>query len=348
MKKINLDSFARLLAKSAAWMLTGGVIVCGSSAFAQEAGQLSPSAASSTFSQAASQTGRQSGSNPNGPLTAVPDDFSNLRLAPGFFLNVSVYDEPEFTTQVRVDEKGDISLPLLGTIHVAGKTIPEAQKEIQDKFRTAQILKDPQVTVNVEQYVSSNVTVLGEVQSPGRIQMLAPHSLLDVIGMAGGETNLAGDTIQVESPSEHGSTFHVYHYARGREENEARNVFVKPGDIVTVKRAGVVYVLGAVNRPGGYVMQEDGALNVAQALSLAMGTTMQAKISGIRVVRHDQNGNITEIPVAYKDIVGGKEKPLELEAQDIVYVPVSKLKSVFTAGSSIVGQTGAATIYAVK
>jgi polysaccharide export outer membrane protein len=342
-----MDNIARLLTNSMLCAALTGLATYAMPASAQQAAPMAP-ASSSSFPQSGSQPAHQSGSTANGALTAVPDDFSDLRLAPGFLLNISVYDEPEFDTHVRVDEKGDISLPLLGSIHVAGKTIPEAQKAIQDKFRAAQILKDPQVTLNVDQYVSSSVTVLGEVQSPGRIQLLAPHNLLDVIGMAGGETNLAGDTIQVENPSESGNTVHVYHYARGRDENEARNVLVKPGDIIRVKRAGIVYVLGAVNRPGGYVMQEDGALDVAQAISMAMGTTMQAKIGGIRVVRHDQNGNITEIPVAYKDIVGGKEKPLQLEAQDIVYVPVSKLKSVFTAGSTIVGQTGAATIYAVK
>lgn len=322
-------------------------LLCAVPALTQQAAPASSGAASS-FPLGNNQPPRTSSAAASSPLTSVPDDFSDLRLAPGFYLNVAVYDEPEFNTHVRVDEKGDISLPLVGSIHVAGKTIAEAQNDIQNRFRTAQILKDPQVTLNVEQYVSSSITVLGEVQSPGRIQLLAPHSLLDVIGMAGGETNLAGDTIQVETPAENGNTFHVYHYTRGREENEVRNVLVKPGDIVTVKRAGVVYVLGAVNRPGGYVMQEDGALNVAQAISLAMGTSMQARIGGIRVVRHDQNGNLKEIPVPYKDIVSGKDKPLQLEAEDIVYVPVSKLKSVFTAGSTIVAQAGAATIYAVR
>jgi polysaccharide export outer membrane protein len=315
---------------------------------AQQASPADAGGPISTFSSRSdAQAAKGAYSLPNGPLTVVPDDFSDLRLAPGFLLGVMVYYEPELTTHIRVDNEGNIDLPLIGSIHVAGKTLADATKEIEDKFRSAQILKDPQVTLNVEQYVSASVTVLGEVQVPGRIQLLAPHSLLDVIGMAGGETNLAGDIIQVESPGPNGTSFHEYHYARGQDGNEIRGVLAKPGDIITVKRAGIVYVLGAVNRPGGYVMQEDGTLNVAQAVSLAFGTTLQAKIGGMRVVRRDANGNTSDIPIAYKAIVDGKDTPLQLKAEDIVYVPVSKLKTAFTAGATIIAQAGAATIYAV-
>lgn len=294
-------------------------------------------------------------------LTAIPDDFTSLRLASGVLLNVNVYDAPEFTTQVRVDEQGNINIPVLGDLHVAGETVAEAQKAIVARFRTAQILTNPQVTLNVLQYAGANVAVLGEVQTPGRFQMLAPHKLIDVLGMAGGETNLAGETIEVEGPSssdpgnaggpgkEAGSpVIRTYHYVRGTDTHPLESAMVSPGDTVRVPRAGVVYVLGAVFRPGGYVMQEYGALNVAQAVSLAQGTLMQAKIGSIRVVRHQPDGTLKEIPIDYKAIMDGKQTPLQLEAQDIVYVPVSKIKSVFTAGGSIVGQAGAATIFAAK
>jgi len=245
-----------------------------------------------------------------------------------------------------VNDKGDVVLPLIGAVHVAGETVGAAQAEVQKKYRDAQILKDPQVTLNVMQYPNSNVMVLGEVQSPGRYPMLSPHSLLDVVSMAGGETNLAGDTIQVEAKDGH--TLRTFHYVRGEEESALQNTSIDPGDTVRVLRAGIVYVLGAVYRPGGYVMQENGSLNVAQAVSLAQGTLLQARIGGMRVIRHEPDGTLKEIPVSYKDIMKGKNPPLELEAQDIVYVPVSKVKSVFTSGQSIVGETSSAAIFAVK
>jgi polysaccharide export outer membrane protein len=261
---------------------------------------------------------------------------------------MSVYDEPELSTQARVDDKGNIVLPLIGPIHVAGKTVGEAQSEVREKYLAAQILKDPQVTLNVLQYPNSNVMVLGEVQTPGRFAMISPHSLLDVIGMAGGETNLAGDTIQVEGSAADGHVVRTFQYVRGEDESSLRNAVVDPGDTVRVQRAGIVYVLGAVNRPGGYVMQENGALNVAQAVSLAQGTLMQAKIGGMRVIRRQPDGTLKEIPIAYSGIMKGKGAPLELQAQDIVYVPVSKIKSIFTGGANIVGETSSAAIYAVK
>jgi polysaccharide export outer membrane protein len=301
----------------------------------------------STFSSSSGNQNSKPGSLTNsGSLSAIPDDFPNLRLTSGVLLNVLVYDEPELTTNIRVDDQGNISLPLIGSVKAAGKTLTDLQVLIEDKYRSAEILKNPQVTLNVVQYVGANVIVIGEVQTPGRLQMLTPHSLPDVIGMAGGETNLAGDTIEVETQGKDGSRSHLYHYVRGEDNNQLHDVMVNPGDTVRVKRSGVVYVLGAVFRPGGYVMQEDGSLNVAEAVSLAQGTLMQAKIGGIRVIRRQSEGTLQEIPIPYKLIMDGKEMPLKLEAQDIVYVPVSKMKSVFTSGASIVGQTGSAAIYA--
>lgn len=321
-------------------------LMAASPALAQQS--LLPNADGSNSTFGVSPRTRPASSVGTGPLTAIPDDFAEMRLNPGVLLSVTVYNEPELTTQARVDQQGNIILPLLGAIHVRGETMAEAQRAVQDKYVSAEILKDPQVTMNVLQYVNSDVMVLGEVQSPGRYPMLAPHSLLDVIGMAGGETNLAGDTIQVEGAAKKASDVRTYNYIRGEDEGSIRNAMVSPGDTIRVKRAGVIYVLGAVYRPGGYVMQENGSLNVAQAVSLAQGTLMQAKIGSIRVVRREADGTLIEIPVKYKKVMDGKYPPLELQAQDIVYVPVSKVKSIFTAGANIVGETSSAAIYTVR
>jgi polysaccharide export outer membrane protein len=287
------------------------------------------------------------GSNMETPMVTVPEDFATLKLGPGFLLNISVYGEPDLSGQVRVDDEGNISIPFLNQIHVGGGTIAEARDKIQQKFRDRAILKNPQVSVNVEQFPTSGVTVVGEVQSPGRVELLSPHSLLDVIGLTGGETAQAGDEIELKranAPSGT-ATSTVYKYSRGSNGDSIRDVMVHPGDTVIVKRAGIVYVLGAVNRPGGYPMQEDGKLNVAQAISMAMGLGMQARTSGLRVVKHGEDGKLIDVPVSYNRMMNGKEAPMELEAGDIVYVPVSKVKAVFNTSSSLIGQTASATIY---
>lgn len=284
------------------------------------------------------------------PLMTVPEDFAGLKLAPGFLLNIMVYDEPDLSAHVRVDNDGNIYLPFLKTLHVGGDTVAQAQQRIEEGFRSGGILKNPQITIDVEQFATTSVTVMGEVSNPGKVELLAPHSLLDVIGMTGGETTLAGNEIEVKRPNEDGdgATSKTYHYSRGDDGGAIRGVMVRPGDTVIVKRAGVVYVLGGVNRPGGYAMQESGELNVAQAISLAQGLALQAKVNGLRVVQRDKDGNPVEVPVSYNKIMSGKEKPLQLAAGDIVYVPISKTKAVLSSTTTLIGQTAAASIYVAK
>ena len=290
----------------------------------------------------------QNNPTPQNPLMTVPEDFAGLKLAPGFLLNIIVYDEPDLSARVRVDKEGNINLPFVKTIKVGGDTVAQAKQRIEDKFRGDGILKNPQITIDVEQFATTSVTVMGEVQNPGKVELLAPHSLLDVIGMTGGETTLAGNEIELKRPVDGAMQSTTYHYSRGDDGSAIRDVMVNPGDTVMVKRAGVVYVLGAVNRPGGYTMQENGELNVAQAISLAQGLVMQAKVNGLRVVQHDKQGNPIEIPVSYNKIMNGKEKPIQLAAGDIVYVPISKTKAILSSTTTLIGQTASASIYTAK
>ncbi|MGA2167206.1 MAG: polysaccharide biosynthesis/export family protein [Terracidiphilus sp.] len=288
---------------------------------------------------AAAKAGMQTG------LTAVPEDFSKLKIAPGFLLDVEVYDEPDLSGQLRVGDDGDVTLPFAGAVHVAGSVPAEAQRKIQESLRAAEILKNPQVRLNVVQYEPAMVTVLGEVNSPGRLQMLVPHSLLDVISFAGGETQLAGGEIQVRHEEAGQVTTTKYHYGRSGNGDTISGITVHNGDTVIVPRAGIVYVLGAVNRPGGYLMQEDGKLDVAQALSLAMGATLLAKTGEMHIIRRKADGTFVEFLASYKDITNGKATPPQLQAQDIVYVPNSRIKTLFSDTQNILSAAATATIY---
>jgi polysaccharide export outer membrane protein len=277
----------------------------------------------------------------------VPEDFSKLTLGSGFLLSMTVYDMPEISGELRVDDSGNVEVPLAGELHVAGMTLPQAKLAIQQKLSDSQILKNPKINLDVVQYAGNNVTVLGEVGSPGRLQLLAPHSLSDVIGMVGGETQLAGDTIEVRKMVDGAVQVQQIKYSRSSGNTDDIKAFiVNPGDTISIPRAGIVYVMGAVNRPGGYVMQEDGQLNVTQALSLAYGTTINAAVGSIRIIRKDTEGKLHEIPVPFGDITKGKKEPIVLQAEDMVYVPVSKTKTVFTSGMGIMTSTASALIYA--
>jgi polysaccharide export outer membrane protein len=220
---------------------------------------------------------------------------------------------------------------MVGRVHIADLTLDQATAKIAASLRDAKILNDPQVNLDVEEYAGREITVLGEVHSPGRIELLAPRHLDDVIALAGGETEYAGNTIEIRHEGDVTPQSESIHYSRSIDNRILSDTVVVPGDTVTVKRAGIVYVLGAVNRPGGYLMQEDGELNVTQALALAYGTTMPAAVGSMRLIRKNDDGRVEEIPIPYRDMVKGKVAPLHLQAQDVIYVPVSKVKEAFTA-----------------
>ena len=281
------------------------------------------------------------------PLTAVPEDFSKLKIAPGFLISLQTFDEPALSGVFRVEDDGNISLPLAGVVHVAGFSNIEAQHAIEDRFTSLGILKHPQVIVAIQQYAPFIVAVVGEIARPGRLEFIAPHSLLDVITQAGGETPLAGNMVRLKHVVNGVERTDSYPYHKGSDADTIKSVMVGAGDTVIVPRAGIVYVLGAVTRPGGYLMQEDGDLNVAQALSLALGTTLQGKVSDTRIVRRKLDGTVETIPVDYTKVMAGSEVPPPLRPEDILYVPVSKVKTVFTTGASVLGAAATSTVYAI-
>lgn len=281
-------------------------------------------------------------------VSIVPKDFSELRIEPGDLLNVSVYDTPEFTNSYRVDPAGNLTIPLCGKVNVRGLTMPEAAMRLETAFKSGQILTQPQVNVDVQQYAGEYVTVLGEVGSPGRVTLIAPTHLSELLAQVGGLTPLAGAHINIHHQGDDAGPEEEVSYSRSQSNQKAASILVRPGDAVFVPRAGIVYVLGAVNRPGGYLMQEDGKLNVAQALALSGGTALQANTGGLRVIRRNPDGTVLDFPLSYNAIAKGTQQPLVLQAQDIVYVPISKAKAVFSSISGLISTATSAAIYDLR
>ncbi len=292
------------------------------------------------------QTRAAARNSPTSTTALVPEDFAKLLLAPGFLLDLQVYDMPEISSELRVDSAGDVEVPLAGKAHLAGLTLPEARERVSEKLLSSGILLHPRINLDVVQYSGTSITILGEVQSPGRLSLLAPHSLDDVLAMAGGESQLAGNIVEVSHPSSTGVIKQSVHYDRRQGSNADHTTEIEPGDTVLVPRAGIVYVLGGVNRPGGYLLQEDGTLDVAGAISVASGTTHEAAIGSMRIVRKSRDGSVQTLPVAYRKWTEGREAPPKLQDGDILYVPVSKLKTVLSAG--IASSASSALIYSVR
>ncbi len=278
-------------------------------------------------------------------LGVVPEDFSQLKLAPGFLVELKVLDDSDFQGDFRVDQDGNVALPILGTLHVAGDTASEARDQIKNRLLKEQILKDPQVDLNVIEYTAPQVTIIGEVGSPGKYPLLVPRNLVDVLTLAGGPTALAGNEVSIIRGSGDAKPL-LIHYSKSTDPEVVAKVMVDPGDTVQVKRAGVVYVLGAVNRPGGYVMQEDGTLNVLQAISLANGTSVPASTGTIYLLRRNSDGTEINIALPYKKISTGKRADVQLHATDVLFVPTSKMKSILTNSQGVIASAASASIYA--
>jgi polysaccharide export outer membrane protein len=315
----------------------------------EEAGVAQIGMQQTTGSQSAAPAGRSrqdaAAAMRGSALALVPADFAQLKLAPGFLLSLNVLDDPDFAGTFRIDQQGDIAVPVLGTIHVAGETASEARVNIQKMLLEDKILKDPQVDLSILEYSTPEVTIIGEVASPGKYPLLAPRKLVDVLAIAGGTTITAGNEVQIMRGNSDAEPV-LISYSKATNPKSVEDVLVHPGDTVQVKRAGIVYVLGAVARPGGYVMQEEGTLTLLQAISLANGTTLPASTGTIYLLRRNADGAEVDIALPLNKISHGKAADVQLHATDVLYVPTSKIKSTFINGASIMAATASATIYA--
>jgi polysaccharide export outer membrane protein len=302
--------------------------------------QTSPVPGISSYSQASSSKG---GATTQGSVPVpVPQNLSELHIQPGDLLSVNVYDAPEFSSSYRVDPAGNVTIPLCGKVNLRGMTVPEAAAQIEAAFKNGQILTHPQVNVDVQQYASQYVSVTGEVGAPGRLALIAPIRLSELLAEVGGVTPLAGSQIKIRHGADEDAPEESVLFSRNESNRKTASVMVRPGDTVVVPRAGVVYVLGAVFKPGGYLMEEDGKLNVAEALALSGGTLLQANTGGLRVIRRNADGTVLEFPLSYNAIMKGTQAPLVLQARDIVYVPISGMKVALA--NSLLGEAAYAAI----
>ena len=265
---------------------------------------------------------------------------TSLQLGIGDLVEMTVYNVPELTTKTRVSSTGDMYCPLIGYMHVAGLTTEQAQAAIEE--RLAAYVKNPHVTIFVQEYASEGASVLGEVAKPGIYPVLGQQHLFDLISAAGGLTEKAGRSLTVthRSDPDHPVTVEL---PRNLTDNAETNVAVFPGDTIIVRKADIVYVVGDVLRPSGLLM-DSGGLTVLQAVALAGGTSKTAKLNGVKLLRKGTTGS-TETPVDLKKMLQAKTPDLPLEANDILIVPSSTGKIL--AGRSLEAAIQAATLISV-
>jgi len=263
---------------------------------------------------------------------------SALRVDAGDLVEVGVYNVPEFTTKARVSSKGEIYLPLIDYVRVSGLTAEEAEGLIQKRLSDGGFVKNPHVTFFVDQYASEGASMLGEVARPGVYPVPGQQRLFDLISAAGGLTEKAGRSITITHRDQPDKPITVP-LARNVTDNPESNIPVLPGDTIVVRKADLIYVVGDVGRPSGFLM-DSGHLTVLQAIALAGGPTRTANLGSVRIIHRGPEG-ISETPVELKKILRAKAPDVTMQADDILFVPTSATKAF--AGRAMEAAMQAAT-----
>jgi polysaccharide export outer membrane protein len=237
----------------------------------------------------------------------------DIKLGPGDVLKISVYGNPDMTVDARVNDAGMISYPLVGSVQVGGLTPSAAEKKIAGLLESGGFIKKPQVNIMVSVTESQLVSVLGQVNKPGRYPLEAKRTLTDVLAMAGGVNPEAGDTVTLlrnKDGKTERQTIDLVDIMHSSDK--AKNPQLIPGDTVYVDRAPRFYIYGEVQRPGSYRVERD--MNVVQALSVGGGLSIRGTENGIRIKRREDNGETKVISAHLED----KVRP-----DDVIYVKES-------------------------
>jgi polysaccharide biosynthesis/export protein len=247
-----------------------------------------------------------------------------MLIGDGDLLEVSVYGVTDFNQQVRVSQTGEVSLPMIGVLKISGLSITDAEKIVRDRLVQGGFFNDPQVSIFEKEYATQGVSILGEVQKPGVYPLLGSRTLFDAISAAGGTTPKAGSTaiITHRNHPEQPKTIALPYDEAGF--SSGNNVPILPGDTILVSKAGIVYVVGDVRQPSGFVM--DKQLTVLQVVALAQGANATAALGNAKLIRKTDNG-VTEIPVSLKRIMESRAPDIQVKAEDILFVPSSAAKT---------------------
>lgn len=268
----------------------------------------------------------------------------SLLIGPGDLLHVQVFDTPELEQHARVTDAGELPLILGENVKVVHLTPAEAARVVEKALVDGHFVLQPRVAVTVEEYATQKVTVLGEVKTPGAYAISTPRSVLDVLVLAGGLTELADRKILIER---RGTDEKVpYFVSNDPKVAMGTSVTVNPGDTLVVPKAGIVYVLGDVKQPGGYTMTNNEAqLSVLQLVARAGGTNNSAVPAHARLMRKTSENGYAETALQLSAMQKGKQADQFLQPGDIVYVPFSYLRNFGLQGSGLVASASSAAIY---
>jgi len=289
------------------------------------------------------------------PATIGPLDY---RLGPEDLIEVAVFEAPELGAVARISPTGRLTLPLLGPVHASGLTPREFELVVEELLRQRGYMHDPHASVSVREMRSHGVSVIGAVQKSGVYQLHGSKTLIEVLSLASGLAEDAGDTVLVarreslrgapppaETPDAPPGDLNGL--PGGLQEtrvlsvdlrqllysaDEALNVPIFPGDIVKVSQAGIVYVVGDVKKPGGFKLKNNESITVLQAIALAEGMNRTAAQTRARIIRTGADGQRRELPLNLAQLLRGRSPDPVLQPKDIVFVPSSTGKTAAYRG----------------
>ncbi len=280
--------------------------------------------------------------------------YGGYSIGVGDVLDIHVNNEDDVSGRYQVNEDGTLKVSLLSKpIQAAGSTTFDLARRLSDELKAEQILREPSVTVMIIREMTQNVSVTGAVMRPGVYPIEKPTTVAELISMAGGLAPNAGESLtiahntgvsgtrvanaSVKSNASPVATLDVTSVLSA--QNAAANPDVRAGDVITVNTAPVVFVVGSVNRPGAFAVQDRRSqMTVLQAVAMAQGTAPAASLGKTIIIRRStSSSDRQEIPIDLKKIMRGKAKDEVLEANDILFIPQSGLK----AGARRMGDIGA-------
>jgi polysaccharide export outer membrane protein len=237
----------------------------------------------------------------------------DVPLGPGDLLKISVYGNPDLALETRVSESGTITYPLIGEVKVGDLTPSGAEKLIGSRLQSGGFLKQAQVNVLVTQFQGQLVSVLGQVNRPGRYPIDGKRNLTDILALAGGASATGADTVDLIRTRNGKTTktvVNIVDMVQQGKLNEDLNL--QGGDLIFVERAPMFYIYGEVQKPGSYRLEPN--MTVLQALSAGGGLTPRGTERNVRIKRQLPDGKLETIKARHDDPV---------QPNDVVYIQES-------------------------
>ena len=242
------------------------------------------------------------------PAPATGPVNANYVVVPQDMLTVTVFNEPQLSGRFRIENDGQFNYPFLGRIQAGGTTVSEIAAVLKSKLADG-YLRDPQVTVDVEQFRSQNVFVMGEVRAPGRYALSGSITLVEALAQAGSTAVTAGTEILIlrskrpvngpsgspTLPEDVDADVQRVNLRDLQAGAQSANVMIRDGDTIFVPKAERFFVTGHVRSPGAYVFEPK--VTVLQAISLAGCLTDRGSNRGLRIIRQEKefDAKLTDI-----------------------------------------------------